>query len=201
MANVVAKSDGAAGAETAVAVDPVHAELLNVAAANAAPEALAVVRAALNRSQPSVWQTQRADGGWDSPGEMGPITTAQAVMTLHHMQRLDPRDAVDAAHYLRRQQKSDGSFVLYPGAQQGDLGSTACAWAALQLTAAADSVDAIARARTWIDRHGGLDGVVKAMELGDFSAVYLTLSGFIRAEQLACPTTWPLLLPPVVDFL
>ncbi|HKU44355.1 MAG TPA: hypothetical protein VJR89_39620, partial [Polyangiales bacterium] len=159
------------------------------------------LRAAIQRAEQPIWQTQRGDGAWDSPGDMGSITTAQAVITLHYMGRLDPDDAREATRFLRGQQKADGSFVLYPGAASGDLGATACAWAALQLSASAENSAATERARAYIDAHGGLDAVVTAMEVGDFSAMYLALVRHVDPQKLPCPNVTPLLVPQLLRFM
>src|SRR5690242_9648263 len=105
-------------------------------------------------------KTQRADGSWEGPCDMGPIITANAVTVLHHLGHLTRDDGQQAARWLRSQQRHDGSWVLYPTAREGNVGATACAWAALHLCAPDTSATEIARARAFIDRSGGLSRVL-----------------------------------------
>ncbi len=148
-----------------------------------------------------LWRTQRPAGEWDAPGDMGPVPTAQVLVSLHHLGRLAPEDASEAARWLRSQQRSDGSFLLHPYAKAGDPGATACAWAALQVTGASANAEPIARARAWLERNGGIDRVIAGMEVGDLSAIYLALAGLLEPARLPCPNTLFSLVPPLVRVL
>ena len=53
----------------------------------------AAVRETLNRATEVLWQTQRPDGSWESPCDMGVAPTAQVLVALHHVGRLSPEDA------------------------------------------------------------------------------------------------------------
>lgn len=148
-----------------------------------------------------LWQTQRADGSWESMGEMGAAPTAQVVIALHHLKRLSPEDAADSARWLRAQQRSDGSFVLYPFATKGDIGATACVWAALQVADPAGSTEAIASARRFIDLHGGMHRVIEGLDMGDLSALFLAIAGVLDPRRLPCPSVAFALFPPAMRFL
>jgi squalene-hopene/tetraprenyl-beta-curcumene cyclase len=161
----------------------------------------AAARAALERARDVLWQTQGSDGSWDSPGDMGPMPTAQVLVALHHVGRLSPDDAAEGARWLRARQAPDGSFRSYPTAAQGDLGATASAWAALHVCAPRDSADAIARARAYVDALGGTAAVLKAFGRGDPAVVYLALAGLIEPSALPCPPMLPALIPPFVRFM
>jgi squalene-hopene/tetraprenyl-beta-curcumene cyclase len=161
----------------------------------------AAVRAALEQARDVLWQTQGSDGSWDSPGDMGPMPTAQVLVALHHVARLSPDDAVEGARWLRGRQAPDGSFRSYPTAPLGDLGATASAWAALHVCAPRESSEAIARARAYVDAHGGTAGVLKAFGRGDPAVVYLALAGLIEPSALPCPPMLPALIPPLVRVL
>ncbi len=141
----------------------------------------------LERAQDVLRKSQRADGSWDGACNLGPITTAQAVIVLTHLRRLNGADAADAAKWLRGCQQADGSFVIYPSAPSGDIGATVCAWAALKVTDPKSSVEAIARARAWVDSHGGMDRVIEGLELGDFSALFVGIAGQLDARKLQAP--------------
>lgn len=156
---------------------------------------------ALQRARRILLNAQRPDGSWDTPGDMGPWVTAQVVVALEHVGALSSDDAKEAARWLRGEQRPDGSFSMHPYAREGNLGATACAWAALHVSRLPENEEAIAKARRFITSHGGTDAVVKLMAKGDFAAVYLALAGLLDAKLLPCPNTTALLFPPLVDLL
>ncbi len=161
----------------------------------------AAVRAALERAREALWRTQRSDGSWESPGDMGAMPTAQVLVALHYAGFLPPADAAEGARWLRGRQEADGSYRSYPTAPQGDLGATASAWAALHLCAPGDSTDAITRARAYVEAQGGTTAVVDAFGRGDPAVVYLALAGLVEPSQLPCPPMLPALFPPLVRFM
>ena len=118
---------------------------------------------------------------------MGAMPTAQVLVALHHAGCLTPEDAAAGARWLRARQAPDGSYRSHPIADVGDLGATASAWAALHLCAPDDSADAIARARGWIDAHGGTAAVAAAFARGDPAVVYLALAGLVEPVHAAVP--------------
>lgn len=166
-----------------------------------APADASDLRRALRRAQRVFWQTQLPDGSWDAMGDMGPSPTAQVVIGLQHLGALEPDDAVDAARWLRSQQRLDGSFVLHPFAREGDVGATACAWAALHLAAPAESAAAIARARSWLEARGGERRILEGLERGDLAAVFLSLAGLIDPRKLPCPSAAFAIIPGVLPAL
>lgn len=161
----------------------------------------AAVHAALERARDVLWRTQGDDGSWDSPGDMGPMPTAQVLVALHHVGRLSSDDAAQGARWLRARQATDGSFRSYPTAPEGDLGATASAWAAMHVCAPGESAEAIARARGYIDAQGGTGAVVNAFGRGDPAVVYLALAGLVEPSALPCPPMLPALIPPLVRFM
>ena len=161
----------------------------------------AEVRAALDSAREVLWRTQRQDGSWESLCDMGAIPTAQVLVALHAAGALDPADAADGARWLRGRQADDGAYRSHPTATEGDLGATASAWAALALCAPGDSVEAIARARTWVDANGGTAAVIEAFGRGDPAVVYLALAGLVEPSELPCPPMLPALIRPAVGFM
>lgn len=159
---------------------------------------VAEVQAAVDRAQRVLWKTQRADGSWDTPGEVGPWVTAQVVAALKYLGALDAADTQGAAKWLTANQRSDGSFGVHPYSTSGDLGSTACGWAALQLCGAAGEAT---KAKAWVDAHGGTHDVIELMNEGNFAAVFCAMAGLIDAERLPCPSTTGMLIPGVQGFL
>src|SRR5262249_48594407 len=130
------------------------------------------VRDALDRAREVLWRAQRPDGSWESPCDMGVAPTAQVLVALHYVGALSPEDATAGARWLRPRQAPDGSYRSHPTATEGDLGTTASAWAALHLCAPHESADTIAAARNYVNRQGGTAAVVKAFARGDPSVVF-----------------------------
>jgi squalene-hopene/tetraprenyl-beta-curcumene cyclase len=159
------------------------------------------IRAALDSAREVLWRTQRPDGSWESLCDMGAIPTAQVLVALHAAGALDPADAADGARWLRSRQADDGSYRSHPTAAEGDLGATASAWAALQVCVPDASAEAIARARDWVEAHGGTAGVVEAFGRGDPAVVYVALAGLIEPSELPCPPMLPALIRPAVRFM
>ncbi len=161
----------------------------------------AAIRAALDSAREVLWRTQRPDGSWESLCDMGAIPTAQVLVALHAAGALDPVDAADGARWLRSRQADDGSYRSHPTAAEGDLGATASAWAALHVCVPDASAEAIARARDWVEAHGGTAAVVEAFGRGDPAVVYVGLAGLIEPSELPCPPMLPALIRPAVRFM
>jgi squalene-hopene/tetraprenyl-beta-curcumene cyclase len=161
----------------------------------------AAVAATLARACARLWDTQRPDGSWESPGDMGAMPTAQVLVALHHVGRLSRADAADGARWLCARQEADGSFRSYPTAPHGDLGATASAWAALSVCAPQTATEAISRARGYVEAQGGTAAVVQAFGRGDPAVLYMGLAGLLAPAQLPCPPMLPALIPPFVRFL
>jgi squalene-hopene/tetraprenyl-beta-curcumene cyclase len=162
---------------------------------------LAAVRGAIGRARGELWNAQRPDGSWESLCDMGALPTAQVLVALRHVGCLTPDEATEGARWLRARQAADGSYRSHPTAQEGDLGATASAWAALHVCAPGESAGAIAKARDWIDAEGGSGAVVRAFGRGDAAVVYLALAGLVEPSALPCPPMIPALLPPLVRFM
>jgi squalene-hopene/tetraprenyl-beta-curcumene cyclase len=159
------------------------------------------VRAALDRAREVLWRAQRPDGSWESPCDMGVAPTAQVLVALHYVGALAPEDAAAGARWLRARQAPDGSYRSHPTATEGDLGTTASAWAALDVCAQRDSVDAIAAARGYVEARGGTDAVAKAFARGDPAVVFVALAGLTDPSELPCPPMLPALIKPLVKFM
>ena len=156
------------------------------------------VQLALDRAHRVLWRTQKPDGSWDSAGEVGPWVTAQVVTAMRYLGALNDADTQGAAKWLTKQQRHDGSFQIHPYSTSGDLGSTACAWAALHLCGASE---AAGRAREWVLSHGGFDAVVAKMAEGELAHLFLAMAGLLDVHRLEIPDTAFLLVPPVREFL
>jgi hypothetical protein len=155
------------------------------------------IEAAIARAHAVMARTQGADGAWRSFCDQGPAATAQVVVGLRYVGRLDATDAADAARWLERHQRSDGSFVAHPFAASGDLGATACAWAALVAAGRAEDADSVRRARAFVESHGGASALVARVNEGDLSALFVGMAGLVPAKELPEPAHLFALVPPI----
>jgi squalene cyclase len=161
---------------------------IGVGADEAGGERLAL---AIARGRDVLWAGQRADGSWDERSDVGPASTANVLVALHHVGLLPASDLRRGAAWLRTQQRPDGSFVAYPFAPHGSLSVTAQCWAALHLDP--DSADAARRAEAYVRAHGGMSLLVEAMRSGETAPIFLALAGLLPPDQLPCPSmVWAL---------
>lgn len=159
------------------------------------------LRRAIARARGALLRTQLADGSWDDHSDVGPISTAMVLVSLHWLGRLDEDDRREGARWLRAQQRADGSFLGRPFADRGDLGATAASWAALSIDDTPESRAAAARARAWIDEKGGPRAIADNMRTGDVSALFCALAGVLDARLLPdLPLAWAL-VPGAVELL
>ncbi len=152
------------------------------------------VQFCLDRAHRVAWKTQKPDGSWDCPGQVGAWVTAQIVTVLKYLNVLDASDTEAAARWMSTQQRSDGSFAIHAYSKKGELGTTAAAWAALHLCGA---TAAATKARQWVEAHGGLSAVLDRVNEGDLSALFLGMAGLVDPHKLPCPSSAVLLVPPV----
>ncbi len=156
------------------------------------------VQLAVDKAQRVLWKTQKPDGSWDTPGEVGPWVTAQVVTVLRYLKVLDEKDTTGAAQWLTSQQRPDGSFGIHPYSTTGDLSSTAAAWAALHLC---NAFEAAGKAKAWVVAHGGTRAVIEKMNEGEFAAVFLAMANLVDPKSVPCPSTTFILPPPMRKFL
>lgn len=156
------------------------------------------VQLAVDRAQRVLWKTQRADGSWDVPADIGAWVSAQVVVVLRYLDQLGTDDTAAAGKWLAAQQQADGSFTIQRYAKEGDLGSTACGWAALHLCGA---TEAAAAAKGWVEKHGGVSAVVARMAEQDFAALFLGMAGLVDAKLIPCPSTTLMMPPPVMTLM
>ena len=154
---------------------------------------------AIERGRRMVFARQRSDGSWNERGDMGPYTTALALVALRHVEQLPADQLLEGARWLRSRQLADGSFRGRPFAEEGDLGATAAAWAALSLSEDAADRAAAERARSFVERHGGLDAVVALAASGDVTACVLAMAGLLDPALLVTVPLPIVLVPKFVE--
>ena len=173
--------DGAASSLDALALDPLDD--------------------AIERGRRMVLTRQRSDGSWNERGDMGPYTTALTLVSLHHVEQLPADQLLGGTRWLRSRQLADGSFRGRPFADQGELGATAAAWAALSLSNDPADRAAAERARSFVERNGGLDAVVALAASGDISACVLAMAGLLEPARLVTVPLAIVLVPRFVELV
>jgi squalene-hopene/tetraprenyl-beta-curcumene cyclase len=160
---------------------------------------LPALDAAIERGRRMVLSRQRGDGSWQERGDMGPLTTALALVSLHHVGRLATADLSSGTRWLLNRQRADGSFLGRPFADEGDLSATAACWAALSLSQDPDARQGAYRARAFVEAHGGLAEVIALSTSGDVSAALLAMAGLLEARRIPTAPLSLLLVPQLVE--
>lgn len=155
---------------------------------------------AIARASDHLLALRRIDGTWDFPGDVGPVITAQVVVALRFAGALPPDVEADAQAELVACQRPDGGFDAYPGAPDGDLGTTVTAFAALRGAGGAAG-EAAARARAWLDARGGDAAIVRAFGEGDVGPLFAAIGGVIDAHQLPRAPVAALAFGPIRTWL
>jgi squalene cyclase len=148
---------------------------------------LSAVRDALQRAQRVIVRSQQKDGSWDAAGELGVTCTSQVLIARRFVGDLSDEDAKNASRWIRKQQRQDGSFAVYPFAKQSDLGATAIAWAGLSSARVPENQAAIQKARTYLDKHGGLSAIIELLRVGDLAPFFVSIAGLLDANKLPKP--------------
>jgi squalene-hopene/tetraprenyl-beta-curcumene cyclase len=144
---------------------------------------------AVARAQERAWSAQGADGTWECRGDTGPLITAHVLVILHYIGALEPEMARGVSAHLAAQQLADGSFPIYPGADEGDFGTTGCVWAALSV--AGSEREAQERARAHVRAHGGAERLVAGLAEGDLGALFAAMAGLVDPLRLPdWPVAW-----------
>lgn len=156
---------------------------------------------AIERATTAMYDTQLASGAWDARSDVGPVSTANVLVTFDHLGVLTDDERTRGLSWLRSAQRADGSFAAYPFALEGGLSVTAQCWAALSLGHDDASREACARARRFVEAAGGAEAVRALMKTGDVGAIYLAVAGLLPADRLPAPPLVWSLLDPAVRFM
>jgi squalene-hopene/tetraprenyl-beta-curcumene cyclase len=154
----------------------------------------AAVDPAIARAHEFLRARQKPDGAWPGGTIAGPDATAEAVIGLSFAGALAPADARKAARAMLGYQLDDGSFSPYAGGP-GTLDETAIVYAALLRAGEAPDSPGCARARAYIDAHGGLG------RAGSFAQLLLVAAGLVDPQALqSMPVAW-VMIPGVARAL
>jgi squalene cyclase len=162
---------------------------------------LADVSAAVARARQVLLDQRRPDGSWVAYCDFGPAATAQVLVGLRFIDRLDPADAEAARRWLVSRQREDGSFVSHPFARSGDLGATACAWAGFHAAGLGPDEAPVRRAREYVLAHGGVPALATRIDQGDLAGLFLAMMGLVSPRDLPEPNLAFALARPVVRLL
>jgi squalene-hopene/tetraprenyl-beta-curcumene cyclase len=145
------------------------------------------VAEAVKRAREYLLTRQDAAGWWKGELRTNVTMDAEDLLLRQFLGILRADDLAAAARWIRSEQRSDGTWANFLGGPP-DLSTTVEAYVALRL--AGDDLDAphLARARTWIRGHGGLEGTRV------FTRVWLALFGEWSWDEL--PT-----MPPEIVLL
>lgn len=132
---------------------------------------------------------------------MGPLSTALALVSLRRADALSDEELREGTRWLRARQRSDGSFPCRPYAELGHACTTAACGAALSLSKDPVDREAAARAREFVDAHGGVAHVLEASMGGDVAGVILRIAGELEPGQLPTIPLSIVLVPRLVEQL
>jgi squalene cyclase len=118
------------------------------------PENPELVRAA-KRAIEFIRSTQKPDGCWGAPIESDASVTAHHVLLMHCLRRVDPGLQQEMVRFIRAAQNPEGGWSAYPGGPSA-LDETVICYAALKASGISADDPALVRARSLVNRLGGL---------------------------------------------
>src|SRR5213083_2002092 len=125
---------------------------------------------AIARAQARLLSLQAPDGHWVGALEADTTITAEYLLLGHLIDRVNRRREQKAVHYLRRRQRDDGGFDLFPGGPT-NLSATIKAYFAMKMAGVPVSDPAMVRARERILEMGG------PLKANVFTKIQLALFG------------------------
>ena len=115
---------------------------------------MTTVDAALARAQTHLLQLQQADGHWIGELEANTTITTEYLLLCHLIDRVNREREGKAVRFIRRRQRADGGFDLFPGGPT-NLSATIKAYVAMKLAGVPIDDPAMAGARARILEMGG----------------------------------------------
>src|SRR5947207_2473705 len=142
---------------------------------------------AIGRATERLLSMQAEEGYW--LGELEADTTIESdyILYLHVLGRPDPDRIAKLANYIRRRQRADGGWNIYPGGPS-ELNATVKAYVALQLAGDSSAAPHMAQARCQVHELGGVEAT------NSYTRLYLALGG-------ALPWSYVPAIPPELILL
>lgn len=143
--------------------------------------------AGVARARDRLLSLQREDGHWRGELEADSVLESEYIILLHSLGKSDTEDARRAAREIRRRQRRDGAWGIYP-AGPDEVSASVKAYTTLKLMGDSPDAEHMARARRIILDLGGLEAT------NTYTKIYLALLGLYRWED--CPA-----IPPEIALL
>lgn len=143
---------------------------------------------ALERARENLLSLQEPDGHWCGELEADSVLESEYIILLHFLGRTDSGDARRAAEEIRRRQRPDGAWAIYPSGPD-EVSASVKAYLALKLMGDSPEAPHMRRARRVIRELGGVEAT------NTYTRIYLALVG--EYEWDLCPAIPPemMLLP------
>ena len=125
---------------------------------------------AIGRARESLLARQQPDGHWIGELEADTTITSEYLLLCHLIDRVNRQREVKAVRYLRRRQRPDGGFDLFPGGPT-NLSATIKAYFAMKMAGVPVNDPAMVRARERILELGG------PLKANVFTKIQLALFG------------------------
>ncbi len=119
------------------------------------PERESGVQAAVTRAIDEIRRRQEGDGKWNHPLESDASFTADHVLLMHYVNRVEPDLERGMVRYIRGEQLESGGWAAFPGGPPVLDVSVLC-YAAMKASGVPASDPELVRAREAIGRMGGL---------------------------------------------
>lgn len=128
---------------------------------------------------------QGPHGAWMSTPEMGPLALAMTALTEYWLGSLTSDDAGRYLSALRKVQRKDGGFEIYPGSNRSSLGATAVCRAAMKACGAKDGAPMVRSAEARIRALGGYEMIrSRFLSNGEPAALFCVMVGLLPADAL-----------------
>lgn len=137
---------------------------------------------------------QKAEGYWVGAVESNSCMEAEWILAMHVLGVHDDPKLPGVVQAILNQQREDGAWEVYQGAEGGDINTTVECYAALRTAGEAPESRPLREARAWIQQHSGMS------RLRNFTKYWLALIGEWPWSET--PTLPPELiyLPPWMPF-
>ncbi len=129
-----------------------------------------VVEDAIARAQERLLDLQQDDGHWCAELEGDSILESEYILAMMYLGRSGESRVAKAAEYLRRQQRPEGGWGIYPGGP-ADVSASVKAYFVLKELGDDPDSEAMSRARAAILEAGGVESC------NSFTKLYLSIFG------------------------